>query len=249
MNNMGKIKLTPRLAGIAHEIANLGALDIIYEIGADHAYLPIYSLQEGICSRAVATDISEKSLRRARSNALKYNVSDKLDLFYGDGFSALTEYIAEKIVIIAGIGGVNLAEIILAGAEKARLASLLVLQPMHNHEALRKWLWESAFSIEREILVSEGRRIYNLLFCVPVDSALAYTQIEMFIGKNVIYNCKEDYIHFLAFTLTKIKNRLNGLNSSEKGIKSNSQYIEYSTLKSIAADIDALIYRYTNSNK
>ena len=235
---MAKLKLSPRLSGIAGEIAKLGTQDMIYEIGADHAYLPIYLVQEGACAAASASDISEKSLRRAVANASERGFSGRIKFYPGDGFSAFTEYITGKIVIIAGIGGVKLAEILAEGAERAKLASLLILQPMHNHEALRKWLWENAFEISYELLVPEGRRIYSLLFCKYAGAPQPYAQTDLYAGKKVLYANNGEYLHFLRFTLRKITNRLDGVNASAAaGNASGAVIDERKRLEAVTVDI------------
>ena len=44
------------------------------DIGTDHGFLPIFLLNEGICERAIATDISEAAIAKTReysTDALK----------------------------------------------------------------------------------------------------------------------------------------------------------------------------------
>ena len=223
--------MPPRLSIIAEEIAKLGFQDIIYDIGADNAYLPIFLSKNGYCGFAIAADISAASLERARRNVEKACLTEQIGLCAGDGFASIPGYLPGRIVIMAGIGGKNLAEIIGRQIEKARAASYLILQPMHNQEALREWLWQNSFEICYERLAQEGRRVYSVFVCRRAGAPVSYTPIEAHIGKKVLFDNRGEYIHFLRFTRLKIANRYNGAPSSG--------------LKVILDAIDGIIYTYT----
>ena len=196
---------------IAEEIAKAGFQDIIYDIGSDHAHLPIYLVKSGLCGLAAATDISPASVVRAAQNAAAERVADKIQSYTGDGFTSLADYRPGKIVVCAGIGGKNLAELIYRGFERASAASRLILQPMNSLEILREWLLDNMFSINYERLAREGGRIYSIMFCNYAGVPQEYARSELYAGRNVVYTDAGDYLHFLKFTRSKILNRYNGL--------------------------------------
>ena len=212
--------LSPRLSIIAEEIAKSGYQDIIYDICADHAYLSIYLLQNKICKTVAATDISHRSIIKARKNAEKrgiHIVDDITDgtcgiaIYEGDGFSCLPGYKAGKIVVIAGIGAESMIRIVSMGIDMARAASMLIFQPMSSQELLRGWLMDNSFEICYERLAQEGDRIYSLLFCRPADKPQKYEPDDIFVGCGVKYRTEGEYIQFLLFTRRKIINRYKGL--------------------------------------
>ena len=222
--------LSPRLLIIAEEIAKIGYQDIVYDICADHAYLPIYLIKNGICGTVAAADISPRSLERARRNAESCGVpatsaacggayvpngSGGILLCEGDGFSSIpgAAYTPGKIAVIAGIGGDSIINIAQNGIERARAASLLIFQPMSRQEDLREWLLKNSFEICYERLAPEGDRIYSLLFCRHADIAQPYEPEEIYAGCRVKYATNDEYIQFLCFTRRKIINRFNGLKS------------------------------------
>ena len=81
------------------------------DIGTDHAYLPIYLMQRGICERVIAVDINESPLAVAAQNINKANLQDKIALRLGSGLSVLAPDEVDDIVI-AGMGGVLFANLL-----------------------------------------------------------------------------------------------------------------------------------------
>ena len=65
-------------------------------------------------------------------------------------------------VIIAGMGGILIADILKSGFSKIGSAKL-ILQPMSNIPELRERLVNGGFSITGESLVREERRIYTVI--------------------------------------------------------------------------------------
>ena len=60
---MEKIRLTPRLLAVG-EMIPPGAK--VADVGTDHAYLPVWLRQEGICETVIASDIAPGPLDSAR---------------------------------------------------------------------------------------------------------------------------------------------------------------------------------------
>jgi len=235
-----KIRASRRILTIAEGIANYGYAGVVYDIGADHAYLPIYLIGAGLCGSAVATDVSPPSLARARRNAAEFGLSDKISFCLGDGFSAIDDYKPGNIVVVAGIGGKNLIDILQRGLDKAGAASLLILQPMNSHELLREWLVNNDFNIDCERLAREEYRIYSVMFCRPgVRAPRPYSPVEIYAGRNVIYGDADEYRHFLRFTKRKILNRYEGLSVAGGG--GGRARPEQDALGAVLKEIDALM--------
>lgn len=74
------------------------------DIGTDHGYLSIYLLREGICPFVTAADLREQPLQKARENAARFGVSEKMRFFLSDGLQGIPPDAADTI-IMAGMGG------------------------------------------------------------------------------------------------------------------------------------------------
>ncbi len=132
------------------------------DIGTDHAYLPIFLLENGIIDSAVCTDINEGPLSSARANAREHSVFDSFEFILADGASCL---LGKGItdVAICGMGGELISDII-AGADFFRSSEIrLILQPMSKQSELRRYLAESGFRVLKEVYSSEGGKYYLTL--------------------------------------------------------------------------------------
>lgn len=150
--------LTPRLYMIANNVKTQSVADI----GTDHGYVPVYLLKNGIVKKAVATDIRKGPLAAAKRTADKYKTADKIDLRLGAGLAPIGQGETETI-IIAGMGGELIKNILSDDIKKAEAADFLLLQPMNSQDILRKWLSENNFSILKEDIETEGFKVYNLI--------------------------------------------------------------------------------------
>lgn len=153
------INLNGRLLKIAQMIDKC---DVVADIGTDHAYLPIYLLQEGICKKAVATDISKAPLLKAERNINKYNMAGAIELRLGEGMEPINDDECD-VIVIAGMGGVLISEILEASFNKTRKAKSIIMQPMYTDEVLREYLLTKGFNIINEVLVRDGRRTYVII--------------------------------------------------------------------------------------
>jgi len=132
------------------------------DIGTDHAYLPIYMVQAGICPMAIATDIKKGPLRKAEKNIIKYHMQDKIELRQGDGLIPLKDAGCD-VFIIAGMGGVLIRDIIEKSIDTAKESKFILMQPMYAEEALREFLLRYGFNIIEESLAKHEGRIYPVI--------------------------------------------------------------------------------------
>lgn len=163
------ISLSPRLAVIAGEIK---AGWTVADIGTDHGFLPISLWERGIAPHVILTDVSSGALQKAAENCKRLYPAEQFDLRLGSGFSVLEMGEADAVVL-AGMGGMLMTEILAADEEKAFACKRLILQPRNHIGQLRHWLYHHSFSVEREQLVREGRFICEILTAVPREVAVS----------------------------------------------------------------------------
>lgn len=150
------MELSPRLQAVADQVPE-GA--VFADIGTDHAYLPVWLLLNGRIDHAIAADLREGPLARARETAAQYGVTDRVSFRLCDGLTGIRAGETD-VIAIAGMGGKTIASI-LAAAPWTRECKLL-LQPMTSFPDLRFWLQQNGYMIENEKVVREGERLYSI---------------------------------------------------------------------------------------
>ncbi|MCA9781310.1 MAG: SAM-dependent methyltransferase [Candidatus Eremiobacteraeota bacterium] len=125
------------------------------DIGTDHALLPLYLLNNGICSKVVATEKSPNALRVAKQALWGRNA----EVVLGDGLEPLGE-IEFGSLSICGMGGSNICEILEAHPD--RVPDILVVQANRDTHKVRRWAVRSGFHLVREQL-AQGRWLYEIL--------------------------------------------------------------------------------------
>jgi tRNA (adenine22-N1)-methyltransferase len=173
--------LSPRLKIIADSIAGCGTMA---DIGSDHAYLPIYLVKNERVRRAIATDVNSGPVEISRKRLNDNKVETKIDVRQGDGLQVLEPGEAE-VIVIAGMGGILIRDILDKNAEVAESAELLILQPMRDSDKIRKWLFAHGFDIIDEELVKDQERIYEVIWAKPVGKFREAKGL-MLVGEKII---------------------------------------------------------------
>lgn len=150
--------VTPRLKSI---ISLIEKTNTAVDIGCDHAYTAIKIIDENRAKKVIACDIKKGPLKIAQQNIKKYKKEDKIETRLGNGLSIIENGEADTI-IIAGMGGELIEDILKKDIQKAKDA-VLILQPMNAQEILRKWLIQNGFFAEKEDIAIEGFKVYNIM--------------------------------------------------------------------------------------
>ena len=133
---MNPPKLSPRLLAVA-ELVREGAY--VADVGTDHAYLPIYLCLSGKARGAVASDINEGPVQRAKLNIASHKLEDKILVLHTDGLRRV-DILCPDDVMICGMGGELIAEIISGAEWLKKRRNRLILQPMTQADKLRDYL-------------------------------------------------------------------------------------------------------------
>lgn len=153
-----RMHLTPRLRTIMEQVPE-GAR--IADIGTDHALIPAALLRRGKIVSAVASDIRKGPLESAARTAQQFGLSDHISLRLGAGLQTIKPSDADTI-IIAGMGGETIAQILTDDAWALEGEHLLLLQPMTAQPFLRQYLAGHGGKIIKETVCREGRRMYTV---------------------------------------------------------------------------------------
>lgn len=134
--------------------------DIVADIGSDHGHLPLYLAKQG------HTFIYANENKKAPFNRLKTAVqAQKLENIIttelSDGLKTLPKQI--NTVVIAGMGGNLIADIITANPDKLDNVSKLILAPNNHEQDLRQVLSFSGFTIVDEVVIEEAGQFYEII--------------------------------------------------------------------------------------
>lgn len=211
--------LSPRLTAISELV---GECECLADIGTDHAYLPVYLCKKQKAKSAIACDINPDPLLRAENTVKTYNAAEFVELRLGGGLSPLKPGEADAVVI-AGMGGLLIADIIKNGMDKIQNADKIILQPMSSVSELREYLYSNGWRILSEALAVEDDKIYNIFSVAPpiysnndtLTSVYTPTAAEVFIGKYLIENKPEHFDIYLKKRKDKLDKMIFGLEKSD----------------------------------
>ena len=198
------IHLDERLSACAGMLSGRPLADI----GTDHAYLPLYAVISGIAPRAVAADVREGPLARAREHVKKYGAEGRIRLCLSDGLHNVLPEEADDIVI-AGMGGETILQI-LSEAEWVRdPAKRLILQPMSKEENLRRWLKEQGFTLEREEAVISSGKVYAVMQASFTGKSKNSGDLFPYIG--ILTGCTEAEVVYINKKMQSLEKQRSGL--------------------------------------
>lgn len=227
LQRMINLKLTPRLQAIADGI---NESKVLADVGTDHAYLPIYLMQQGKISKAIATDINKGPIEIAQRRIKQYMLEGKIETRQGSGLMVLKPQEADTIVI-AGMGGMLISEILEQSKAVAEAAQIIVMQPMLDSGRLRSYLIENGFEIVDEQLAKEESKIYEILWAKYTGNIQKAASL-MDIGPIIIEKKHPLAVEFIDKKMTELKNILQKLGvgeteTSQKRVQECQELLNY----------------------
>ena len=153
------IKLSKRMKLIA-DMVTPGKC--VADIGCDHGYVSIYLVEQKKSEHVIAMDVAKGPLEIAKKNIMSSGLSGKIDVRLSDGFDALEAGESDE-VIIAGMGGNLIIDILKRGLHKMSAGYELVLSPQSDVPLVRSFLRENGFVIKDEEMLVEDGKYYNII--------------------------------------------------------------------------------------
>ncbi len=174
------IKLSKRLQLIANKVPDKTR---VVDVGTDHAYIPIYLIQNNISLNVIASDIRKGPIKIAKRNIKKYKLSDRIETRISNGLENIKKNEVDT-VIIAGMGGILINQILSSAKDLLNEIGTIILQPMIAQEEVRLWLNKNNYRIIDEELTKE-RNIYNVIVATKGFEQIK-NEIHYYIGKKLI---------------------------------------------------------------
>lgn len=143
---------------------------IVADIGSDHGITAIKVYEEKAPKHVIATDISKPSLQKL-VDKLKVN-NYEIETIVTDGLKNLPSDIEQ--IIISGMGGHLITDIIEGNMELSRSSEKLILSPNNSKNYFRRWLHENSFEIITDEKVEDEEIIYDVIVATNSENIKPY---------------------------------------------------------------------------
>lgn len=165
MGNVGgiMIRLSDRLGAIASLVPSGSRLA---DIGSDHALLPVFLVQQGTVTTAVAGELNAGPLHAAQQQVAMGGLTGRITVRQGDGLDVIDRAEVD-VITIAGMGGSVMTGILSRGKNKlGGTVQRLILQPNVAEDQVRRWLAMNGWFLVDERIVKEDGCYYVILAAI-----------------------------------------------------------------------------------
>lgn len=176
--------LPKRLAAVA---ALIPSGKVVADIGTDHGFLPVFLVKKGIAPRVIASDIHRGPFQKALNYVHFEGLEENIEIRLGNGLDILSPGEAQ-VVVIAGLGGHTLVDILAAGSEVLQTVETLVLNPATHQNIVRQWLVTNGWCLMDEDLVEDQGRLYQIILTCQGQQPEAknWTELQYDIGPIIV---------------------------------------------------------------
>ena len=135
--------------------------NVIMDVGTDHGYIAIELIRRNIADKVIASDINKDPLNKAKLNVSLEGLSSKIHLRLGGGLAPVKNN-EVQVVLIAGMGGNLIRDILEKDIDKVKNIDYLILQPAQNPEVLREYLYTGNYEVIDEDVCEDEGKYYEL---------------------------------------------------------------------------------------
>lgn len=219
--------LSKRIQRVADNVLSGG---VVADIGCDHGFTSIYLIRHKKVTKAIAMDINEGPLERAKEHMLSYGVEEHMELRLSDGLQMLDADEADTL-LISGMGGALICQILEAKEEVTKSAKELVLSPQSEIFLVRKCLHGMGFCIAHEEMLLDQGKYYVVIRAVKAKEKEKeqYQREEDYIYGHCLIEDKDPFfIGFLKKEEKRVRRILEGM--AQKTLSANAMK-QYAGLK------------------
>ena len=182
----------------------------VCDVGCDHGKLSLYLVKSGRAERVIATDINKMPLQKAIDLFAEHGISDKAQFYLTDGLQNITDTADITHVVIAGLGGDTMAQIIENAPFIKENRVRLVLLPAQSGDKIRHYLYTHGFEITSENTVGENKKFYSAICAEYTSEIRNCDAYDCYIGKSE--SCGgEDAKGYYEMVLTRLEKKAKGL--------------------------------------
>ena len=182
----------------------------VCDVGCDHGKLSLYLVKSGRAEKIIATDINRMPLQKAIDLFAEHNISDKAEFHLTDGLQGLTDTVDITHVVICGLGGDTMAQIIHNAPFIRENRVKLVLLPAQSGDKIRQFLYENGYCITAEHTVGENKKFYTAITAEYTGEVVQHNAYDCYIGKSEMCT-GADAKGYFEMVLTRLGKKAKGL--------------------------------------
>lgn len=173
--------------------------ETVADIGADHGLLELYLIARHPDIKLLAIENKKGPYQNLKNTLFCLK---NVRLSYSDGLTAIDKTITT--VILAGMGGLNIKNIIDANPLKLKRVSKIIIDAHRDQDIARKTIVNYGYKISQEIIVYEEEKYYVISEFIKSDEIPSYNEYEIEIG----YKLYEDKLwpNYKEYLIQKNKN-------------------------------------------
>lgn len=197
---------------------------LIADVGTDHGYVPIYLVQNKICPKAIAMDVNQGPLERAKMHIRAYHLESQIQTRLSDGLKELRRGEVDA-VILAGMGGGLMIRILESSREIVNAMKECILQPQTELYRVREYLLKEGFDFLEENMILEEGKYYPMMKVRPPGETKemmgrnghvqSWSKAELTYGKLLIQQKNPVLMEYLQREYSVKKRILKQLHSQE----------------------------------
>ncbi|MCF6137948.1 tRNA (adenine(22)-N(1))-methyltransferase [Pseudalkalibacillus berkeleyi] len=191
---------------------------VIADIGSDHAYLPCYAVQNGLIKSAIAGEVNQGPFDSALSQVKALRLENQIEVRLGDGLEVVSPN-EVNVVVIAGMGGQLISNILNRGKARLEEVHRLILQPNMGAKFIREWLEANGWALITESILEEDEKIYEILVAERTETTNPLSDAERLLGPFLMREKNETFIKKWEreqMNWKRIVNQLEQANPSEE---------------------------------
>ncbi len=185
------------------------------DIGTDHAYLPIALVKEGKIDFAIASDVAAGPLNNAKQDIEQAGLEEKIETRLGSGLETLKAEDRIDTVVIAGMGGKLMTNLLETAYQEGKKYPTLILEANIGEPLVRKWLMDHHYEIVAEQIIEVAGHIYEIIKAEIKRDKLDLSEQELAFGPFLLKEKNSIFIKKWTNQLRYYKNLKANLNKAK----------------------------------
>ncbi|MEY8598512.1 tRNA (adenine(22)-N(1))-methyltransferase [Mammaliicoccus lentus] len=199
------------------------------DIGSDHAYLPIYAIQNNLVKEAIAGEVVKGPFLSAQKNTELHGLSKSIEIKLGDGLEVVNDTV--DVITICGMGGPLIAQILDEGKEKLIHYPDLILQANIHALPIRQVLQKLGYNIESEQLIKDKKHIYEII--VAKKGKMQLSENELKFGPKLMIEKDELFYEKWEREIESLENISNQLKNHKDQTRYNEIQAQIKQIKEV----------------